>query len=256
MRITLVSGADGAPFAHSLAAALAPEDELTVIAPTVRGHVSAGLLASPDLDVLLVPAATGTTFAVADSLEQIGYVPRWQRASDQAVAARLVRTDLVLNGGTLTDATVAAATRAALPYRLLPVCEDRAELRVVVGSEDPRAVHVEEYLDDPAAHEATQLLLIAEGITVSSTVSEAVRDTDVLVIGPSSRTLAVDPVLRTPGFIDLVAADLPVLVVDHDDTAPADLVRVAGLRETDPGAAERVDADPATVVARARQVVA
>ncbi|MCW2771178.1 MAG: hypothetical protein JWR27_2611 [Aeromicrobium sp.] len=254
MRITLISGADGAPFVHSLAAALAPEDVLTVIAPTVRGHVAAGLLASPDLDVLLVPAATPPTFAVADSLEQIGYVPRWQRASDQAVAARLVRTDLALNGGALTDATVAAATRGALPYALLPVCDGRAELRVVVGTKDePRAIHVEDYLADHASHEPSQLLLVADQISVSPTVDQALRTTDVLVLGPSSRTLAIDPVLRTPGFLDLLDQALPVLVVDHQDTAPAELVRVAGLRQPDPGAAEPAPADPVALLELARK---
>lgn len=256
MRITLISGADGAPFAHQLATALSPDDELVVIAPTVRGHISAGLQASPDLDALLTPADTQHTFATADALAAIGYVPSWQRTSDQDVAARLVRTDLAATGTTLSDATVAAAARAELPYRLLPVTDQRAEFRVVIGTDDPRAIHVEEYLADPGAVEATQLLLVADQISVSPAVAQVLRDTDVLVIGPSSRTLAIDPVLRTPGFTDLVRSDLTVLVVEHEDGTPADLVRVAGLRESDPGAALPVANDAAAVVAQAQLVVA
>ena len=38
MRITVIVGADGAPFVHELAGRLEPGDELTVVAPTVRGH--------------------------------------------------------------------------------------------------------------------------------------------------------------------------------------------------------------------------
>jgi 2-phospho-L-lactate transferase/gluconeogenesis factor (CofD/UPF0052 family) len=253
MRITLVVGADGAPFVHDLAARLEADDELTVIAPTVRGHFSAGLRASPDLDGLL---STGTgTYSVAESLESLGYVPRWQRTSDQETAVRLIRTDLVTSGASLTDATIAAATRSALPYRLLPVSDDRAEFRVVVGTDEPRAIHVGEYLDDPETHEAAQLLLIAEGITVSSSASQAVRDSDLLVLGPSSRTLVIDPVLRTPGFLDLIPDELPVLVVDHAETAPADLVRVAGLSQPDPGRSEPVPNDAEAVYARAHQLV-
>jgi 2-phospho-L-lactate transferase/gluconeogenesis factor (CofD/UPF0052 family) len=210
-------------------------------------------MASPDLDALLV--AGTATFSVADSLESIGYVPRWQRASDQETAARLVRTDLVMNGTSLTDATIAAASRAALPYRLLPMCEDRAEFRVVVGSDDPRAIHVDEYLADPTGHEVTQLLLVAEGISISTAVSQALIDSDLLVLGPSSRTLVIDPVLRTPGFLDLIGEDLPVLVVDHADTAPVDLVRAAGLSQPDPGHAEQVPADAEAVLALARLLV-
>ena len=254
MRITLVLGADGASFAHDLAARLGAEDELTVIAPTVRGHFSVGLQASPDLDGLLAVGAG--TFSIADSLEEIGYIPSWQRASDQQLAVRLVRTDLVMNGTSLTDATLAASGRAALPYRLLPMCEDRAEFRVVVGTDDPRAIHVDEYLDDPTSHEVTQLLLVAEGISVSPTVSQALLDSDLLVLGPSSRTLAIDPVLRTPGFLDLIADDLPVLVVEHADTVPADLTRATGLSQPDPGRAEPVPDDAEAVLARAHQLVA
>lgn len=255
MRILLVVGADGAPFARELAGLLGADDELVVVAPTVRGHVAAGLQASPDLDGLLAPPAT-PTYAVADALESIGYTPRWQRASDQAVAARLVRTELLGTGTALTDATSAAGIRAALPYRLLPMCDDRAEFRVVVGADEPRAIPVEEYLHEPSAYEATQLLLIADQITVSSAVSKALLDADVLVLGPSSRTLAIDPVLRTPGFLDLVDDDMPVLVVDRVDSAPAELARVAGLPETDPGLALLVPDDAHAVLDRARQVVA
>lgn len=255
MRITIVTGADGAPFVHDLAARLAPEDVLTVIAPTVRDHWSAWLKASPDLDALLLAPGTPATYAVADQLRTIEYSPEWQRTSDQTVATRLVRTELIGSGFSLTEATLAAATRGGLPYGLLPVSEERAELHVVVGDE-PRAIHVEEYLADPAGHTPSETVLVAETLSVSATVTTTLQQTDVLVLGPSSRTLAIDPVLRTPGFLDLVPADLPVLVVEHDDSAPADLVRVAGLRQDDPGSPQRLAADPAAVLELARKVTA
>lgn len=258
MRITLVSGADGASFAHALAAALDPADELTVVAPVVGDHWSAWLKACPDLDGLLVPPSVEPTFAVADQLRSIDYSPAWQRTSDQAVATRLVRSELLGAGYSLSQATLAAATRAGLPYRLLPMSDDRAELRVVVDADDPHAIPIGEYLADPAAHAPTETVLVAEAWTVSSSVAEQLRETDVLVLGPSSRTLAIDPVLRTPGLLDALPASVPVLVVEHADTAPADLVRVAGLRADDPGEAdaETVAADAAVVAERVRAVVA
>ncbi|MBP2388929.1 2-phospho-L-lactate transferase CofD family protein [Aeromicrobium fastidiosum] len=256
MRITLISGADGTAFARDLAAALAPSDELTVVAPIVGDHWSAWLKACPDLDGLLGAPGVPTTFAVADQLAAINYSPAWQRVSDQAVAARLVRTELVGTGYSLSEATLAAATRAGLPYRVLPMSDDRAELRVVVDGEEPHAIHLGEYLAAPGAHSPTETVLVAEAWTVSPSVVDQLRATDVLVLGPSSRTLAIDPVLRTPGLLDALPSTVPVLVVDHDDTAPADLVRVAGLRADDPGAAEHVPADAAAVAELVRRVVA
>ncbi|MFI5427579.1 2-phospho-L-lactate transferase CofD family protein [Aeromicrobium sp. UC242_57] len=254
MRITLITGADGAAFAHDLGTSLSPDDRLTVIAPTVRGHISAGLLASPDLDGLLTPPGSAATFATADALEAIGYAPRWQRASDQAIAARIVRTDLTANGTSLTDATIAAATRSGLPYRLLPACEDRAEFRVVIGTDDPRAIHVEQYLADPAAHEATQLLLVADQITISPAVAQALAETDVLVLGPSSRTLAIDPVLRTPRPPRADHRCPPDAGRPSRRPGPGRLVTVAGLSEPDPGRFETVPAD--AVLDHARKVTA
>lgn len=249
MRITIVAGADGAPFVHDFADLLGAEDELTVIAPTVRGRLAAGLQASPDLDGLL---SSPSTYAVADALQSIEFTPAWQRTSDQAVAAQLVRTQLVATGATLTDATIAASLRAALPFRLLPMCDERAEFRVVIGTDEPRAIHVDEYLAGAESYEPTQLLLVADQISVSSAVARALGDTDVLVLGPSSRTLAIDPVLRTPGFLELVGEALPVLVVEHQDVAPADLVRVSGLGQPDPGKARTVPNDAKTVLEAAR----
>ncbi|MDR7086214.1 hypothetical protein J2X11_001053 [Aeromicrobium panaciterrae] len=251
MRITIVTGSDGASFVHELASQLDSGDELTVIAPTVRGHLAAGLQASPDIDGLLSPSPT-PTYSVADALDSVEFTPGWQRASDQAVAARLVRTQLVATGATLTDATIAVGIRSSLPFTLLPVCDERAEFRVVHGSEDPRAIHVDEYLATPTAYEATQLLLVADKITVSKAVADALGETDVLVLGPSSRTLAIDPVLRTPGFLELVGGSLPVLVVEHEDTAPTELVRVAGLRQPDPGRPRSVPKNAQAVVQIAR----
>jgi LPPG:FO 2-phospho-L-lactate transferase len=253
MRITLITGADGVAFARGLAEALGSADELTVVAPIVRDHWSAWLKACPDLDALLEPSGVTPTYAVADRLRAIDYSPEWQRTSDQTVATRLVRTELLGTGYSLSQATLAAASRGGLGYRLLPMSDDRAELHVVVDGEQPRAVHIGEYLAEPAAHTPTETVLVAEAWSVSPTVASQLRGTDVLVLGPSSRTLAIDPVLRTPALLDSIDSSVPVLVVEHADTAPADLVRAAGLRADDPGSAEPVAADVAAVVDRIRR---
>lgn len=255
MRITLMTGADGAPFALRLAAELGPDDELTVVAPTVRDHWSAWLKASPDLDALLGPFDTAPSYAVAEQLRTIQYSPAWQRTSDQAVAHRLVRTELIGTGFTLSDATRAAATRAGLPFALLPMSDDRAELHVVVGGDEPRAIHVDEYLADPAAFVPSETILVAEAWGVSPTTAAALAQSDVLVIGPSSRTLAIDPVLRTPGLVEALPDGLVVLAVDHTDTAPAELITVAGSGADDPAGTRSVAADPSAVIDLARRAV-
>ncbi len=256
MRITVIIGADGAPFVHDLAGRLEPGDELVAVAPTMRDRWAAGLKVCPDLDALLAVPGVATTHAVADELIAIGYSPAWQRPSDADVAGQLIRTELLGAGYTLTEATTAAAARRGTGFTLLPASDDRAELHVVVpAAEGVRAVHVAEVLADPGSHDIQDLVLVAETWSASPDVRAAIEASDVVVLGPSSRTLAIDPVLRAPGMLEAFRDDVPVLVVEHEDPAPAELVRIAGLREADPGRPEPVPADAATVLDRARKVV-
>lgn len=257
MRILLVVGADGAPFAHALAGRLEPGDELTVVAPTMRDRWAAGLKVCPDLDALLAVPGAAQSHAVADELIAIGYSPGWHRPSDSDVAGQLIRTELLGAGYTLTEATTATAARRDIGFTVLPASDDRAELHVVVpDAEGVRAVHIAEILADPDAYDMQDLVLVAETWSVSDAVRAAIGSSDVVILGPSSRTLAIDPVLRAPGTLDAFRDDLPVLVVEHEDSAPPELVRVAGLREADPGRPEPVPADAGAVLDRARKVVA
>ena len=257
MRITVIIGADGAPFAHDLAGRLGPEDELTVIAPTMRDRWATGLKVCPDLDALLAVGGAPQTYAVADELIAIGYSPAWQRPADADIAGQLIRTDLLGAGYTLTEATAATAARRDLRFTLLPASDDRAELHgVVPAAEGVRAVHIAEVLADPGAHDLQDLVLVAETWAASVAARTAIESSDVVVLGPSTRTLAIDPVLRAPGMLEAFRADVPVLVVEHDDSAPAELIRVAGLREADPGRPEPVPADAGAVLDRARKVAA
>ena len=257
MRITAILGADGAPFAHDLAGRLDPEDELVVVVPMMRDRWAVGLKVCPDLDALLAVPGVAPTHAVAEELIAIGYSPAWQRQSDADVAGQLIRTELLGAGYTLTEAAAATAARRDIGFTVLPASDDRAELHVVVSSADgPRAIHVAEVIADPAAHEVQDLVLVAETWSVSDAVRAAIGSSDVVVLGPSSRTLAIDPVLRAPGLLDALADDVPVLVVEHEDTAPPELIRVAGLREPDPGRPEPVPADAGAVLERARKIAA
>jgi 2-phospho-L-lactate transferase/gluconeogenesis factor (CofD/UPF0052 family) len=257
MRITVILGADGAPFAHDLSGRLEADDELTVVVPTMRDRWTTGLKACPDLDAVLALPDAAQTHGVADELIAVGYSPAWQRPSDADIAGQLIRTELLGAGYTLTEATAATATRRGLGFTLLPTSDDRAELHgVVPAAEGVRAVHIAEILADPDAYDVQDLVLVAETWAASDAVRTAIGSSDVVVIGPSSRTLAIDPVLRAPGMLAAFRDDLPVLVVEHEDAAPAELVRVAGLREPDPGRPETVGADPASVLDRARKVTA
>jgi LPPG:FO 2-phospho-L-lactate transferase len=252
MRITIVTGADGAPFVHDLASQLDPGDELTAIVPIIRDQWVTGLKVSPDLDAFLDGGADAT-HAVADGLSAVGYSPAWHRPSDAAITSQLIRTELLNTGYSLTQATQAVATRRGLTFTLLPMSDDRAELHAVVSEDDSaRAIHITEYLAAPQEHELQEVVLVAGPWSVAAEVAQHLASTDVVVLAPSSRTLAIDPVLRTPGLLDALDPATTVLVVEHEDDAPAELVQVSGLGQPDPGQARSAPNDAKAVLEAAR----
>jgi LPPG:FO 2-phospho-L-lactate transferase len=217
MRIVLMTGGDGSDLAHGLTTLLTSDDTLDVVVPVTRDLWGHGLKVCPDVDAFLaLQGGAASTFAVADELAAVGFAPAWMRPSDADVARQLIRTELLQAGYTLGDATAAMATRASLPFGLRPVSDDRAELHVVVDEPDGRrAIHVAEYLADPHAHRAVDATIVTTSWSVSAPVREIVTAADVVVLGPSSPVFSLDPLLATPGLLDLLTA--PVLVVGRDE---------------------------------------
>ena len=228
MRMVFLTGGDGASLAHDLATLLTEGDTLDVVVPVTRDHWGHGLKYCPDVDAFLALPRSGDspTFTVADELAAVGFSPSWLRPSDTYLARQIVRTELLQAGYSLGDATTAMATRAALPFRLLPVSDDRAELHVVVeDAGGRRAVHVEEFLAEPSAHRPVEATIVTTSWGVSATVRELVSDADVILLGPSTPILDVDPLLSTPGLRDAMTS--PALAVGHDAAAALAVAREA-----------------------------
>ena len=255
MRMVLLTGGEGAELARDLAALLAADETLDVVVPVTRDLWGHGLKVCPDVDAFLaVLGSAEQTFAVADELAAVGFSPAWMRPSDADVARQLVRTELLQAGYSLSDATAAMATRASLPFGLRPVSDDRAELHMVVEEPDGRrAVHVAEYLAAPQAHQPVDATIVTTSWSVSAPVRDIVSTADVVVLGPSSPGLVLDPLLATPGLRDLITA--PVLDVDRDTSEPADVAALAAAAAPAPVPATPVPNDAAAVLDAARDAL-
>lgn len=207
MRLVMLTGGAGAPLAHALAGLV---DDLTVVAPTTRDGWVTGLKRSPDLDALMAPADR-PTFGVADALGAIGFGAAWHRADDAEMARRLVRTELLHAGFSLTEATEAMAARLGLPFRLVPLSDDRGELHVVVeGPDGQRAVHLDEHAAGGGAVDAP--VFVRESWAVSETVTAAVTESDAIVVGPPDPALGTLPLDHA--LTALETAGRPVVTSD------------------------------------------
>lgn len=252
MRIVLLTDGSGAGLAHDLADQLENGDTLDVVTPVTRDMWANGLKCCPDLDAFLtVPRAAEPTYAVADELAAVGFSPSWMRPSDRNIAVQIVRTELLQAGYTLTDATTAMSARASLPFRLMPVSDDRAELHVVVDEPDGRrAVHVEEYLAGPQPPEPVGITIVTRTWAASASVGAVLDTADAIVLGPSSPVVALGPLLAAPGLRDHLSA--PVLEVERDASEPTDLDDLAALAPPSLPPATRVRNDATDVLGAAR----
>ena len=185
--------------------------------PVTRDNWAHGLKCCPDVDAFLGSCSrhrSAPTFAVADELAAVGFSPSWMRPSDTDIARQIVRTELLQAGYTLGDATTAMAARASLPFRLLPVSDDRAELHVVVDEPDGRrAVHVEEYLAGRTRPRPVGITIVTRTWAASASVGVVLDTADAIVLGPSSPVVALGPLLAAPGLRAHLTA--PVLEVER-----------------------------------------
>lgn len=220
MRVTVLAGAESAPFVRELAALL-PGSDLTVVASVARDQWVHGLKRSPDADALLDglrPEPAARTARVADELAALGAEPRWAHDDDATLARQVLRTELLAAGFSLVDVTLALSSRLGLPARVLPVSEHRTELHVVVSEPDGRrAVPVEEHLATGGAA-AESLVVVSTEDRAADAVLEAVRDADVVVLAPVRPAVTRTALLRAAGLRDALAArPAPLLAAPEAD---------------------------------------
>lgn len=179
MRIVLLSGASGIGIAHELAGRC----DLTVVAPTTRDSWADGLKRSPDLDAFCADPGADVTYGVAGALDALGFGAQWQRGSDDEMALRIMRTELLHADFTLTQATAAVAERRGLPFTLLPLSDDRGELHVVVSdAEGRRAIHLDEHRASLPVGEPPVPSLVAMSWSVTDDVVAAVEASEQVTV--------------------------------------------------------------------------
>jgi LPPG:FO 2-phospho-L-lactate transferase len=238
VRVALLSGGTGgAKLARGLLDVVG--DGLTVIANTGDDAWAHGAHVSPDPDLV--------TYWLADAIDQRGYGirddtwrvmealeaagrPTWFRLGDRDLAMCLIRSELLAGGERLTDAHAAVVRAMGVGARVLPMSDEPAPTRVGVGG---RMLPFQEFMIVERARGLLEGvgLLGAEpgpwrdpagvgdggrGASPGPTpeVLAALRDADVIVIGPSNPIASIGPILALPGVrAALAGATAPVVAV-------------------------------------------
>lgn len=222
MKVALLAGGTGgAKLAHGFAA-LRPAVELSVIVNVGDDTELHGLHVSPDIDSIVYTLAglldreqgwgvAGDTRTALGMLERLGAERTWFQVGDADLATHVRRTQLLRDGASLTDATAAMADALGIRARILPATDDR--LRTMVQTDAGELDFQEYFVGHRQAPAVTGIRLEGEDTARASTAAlAAVRDADLVVIGPSNPVVSIGPILALGELREAVAAHGAVAV--------------------------------------------
>ena len=200
----LAGGTGGAALATGFQA-VAPGDDLVVIANTADDDEFWGLLVCPDVDAVIYRLAglfndaagyglKDDTFAVLDALARAGE-DTWFRIGDKDFATHLLRTDMLRAGRSLTEATLALCDRFRVPVRVLPMTDGVVRTRFTT---DAGELSFQEYFVRERLRPRLRGIRFATPAPAHATreVQAALGDADLVVIGPSNPLISIDPILQ------------------------------------------------------------
>jgi LPPG:FO 2-phospho-L-lactate transferase len=224
--IAFAGGVGGAKLADGLSRAVGPE-QLSVIVNTADDFELYGLHISPDVDTVTYTLAgianpetgwglAGDTWQNFDMLTRYGAhdgTEPWFRLGDRDLATHLLRTQLLADGATLTEATRDLAARLGIRARILPMSDDRVRT-LVDTAQGPLAF--QEYF---VKHHWQPVVrgLVFEGAGQADpnpAALRAIETADTIIICPSNPYLSIDPILALHGMRDaLFNAPAPIIAV-------------------------------------------
>jgi LPPG:FO 2-phospho-L-lactate transferase len=253
MIAVLTGGTGGAKFVQGLSRVLPPE-ELVVIVNTGDDLVWWGLHVSPDLDSITYALAgilsrergwgvDGDTFQCREAMTRLGQ-PVWFQLGDRDLATHIVRTRLLREGRTLSEATREVVRGLGVSSAVLPMTDQGVETRVLTDQAD---LSFQEYFVRERFRPAVKRVRFvgAEGAQAAPGVAEAILSAGAVLVAPSNPITSIGPILAISGVADALAATTaPVVAVspivgNAAVSGPAgDLMRAQGLPISASGVAQ------------------
>jgi len=228
VRITVLSGGiGGSRFIGGVLNAV-PDADVTVIANTADDIWLFGLRVSPDLDTVMYTLSGGIdtergwgrtdeTWNAKEELAAYGVEQSWFGLGDRDLATHLVRTSILRDGGTLSDATAELCRRWQPPVRLLPMSDDEVETHIVTEVDGrPATIHFQEFWIRHRAEVPVKEVQVRglDTATPAPGVVEAIADADAVLIPPSNPIVSVGPIVGVEGIREaLRATGAPVVGV-------------------------------------------
>ena len=217
MLVALAGGVGAAKFLRGLLRVHDPGDLLVVVntGDDLRMH---GLAVSPDLDSVAYTLAgladeergwglAGETWNVREALVRLGE-PGWFALGDRDIATHLLRTRLLAEGASLSEATAELCRRLGVPVRLLPMSDQPVETRVEVdGPDGPLDLGFQEYWVGRQARDPVRAVRFrGRAGPAGPGILEALAGAGGILLCPSNPVVSIAPILAVPGIRAAVEA--------------------------------------------------
>jgi LPPG:FO 2-phospho-L-lactate transferase len=222
MIVVLTGGTGGAKFVEGLQRIVPPSD-LTIIVNTGDDHRWWGLYVSPDIDSIAYVLAgklsnergwgvRGDTFHCLQTMKELGE-PSWFSVGDRDLALHLLRTRLLSEGQTLSQATRTIAERFGLRSRILPMSNQPVETRIETPDGE---ISFEEYFVQRRYKDPVKSVRFAgaQDAAPAPGVLDAISQAEAVLIAPSNPVTSIGPILAVPGIREaLCRTSAPVVAV-------------------------------------------
>jgi len=222
MIVVLTGGTGGAKFVDGLQQVVAPE-ELTLIVNTGDDLLWWGLYVSPDLDSITYVLAgllsnergwgvKGDTFFCLQSMGRLRQ-PIWFQVGDRDLAVHLLRSKLLAEGKTLSEATAEITYRLGVKSRILPMSDSRLETRIGTPAGD---LSFEEFFVQRQYQDPVQSVHFAGAVDAEPApgVVNAIMSADAILLAPSNPITSIGPILAVPGIREALRdARAPIVAV-------------------------------------------
>lgn len=208
MICVLSGGTGGAKFVDGLRQVM-PAEDITIIVNTGDDLLWWGLYVSPDIDSITYVLSgmlsrergwgvKGDTFLCLQAMGQLGE-PTWFHTGDRDLAVHLLRSRLLAEGKTLSEATAVISGKLGVKARILPMSNSRVETRVDTpnaGELSFEEYFVQRWYQDPVN---SVRFAGASDAEPAPGVIDAITSADAVLIAPSNPVSSIGPILAVPG---------------------------------------------------------
>jgi LPPG:FO 2-phospho-L-lactate transferase len=125
--------------------------------------------------------------------------PIWFHAGDRDLAVHLVRSQLLAEGKTLTEATAEISRKLGVTANILPMSDARVETRVLtpIGELSFEEYFVQRWYQDPV--ESVRYAGAADAEPAPGVI-DAILKSDIVLVAPSNPVSSIFPILAVPGI--------------------------------------------------------